>query len=588
MAAIEIIAEIANAHQGDPALAIALGEAALEAGADAIKFQVYTADELLVRAHPRYEHFRRQSFSAEIWARLFGHFAARRARVYADIFGFDALAACRGAAVAGYKIHSSDLANTPLLAAAAADGRPMLLSVGGSTLREIETALAVATGAGVPVTLLHGFQSYPTNVEDSALDRLRFLQAQFGARARIGYADHVAGGDSFATTLPAMAVALGVAVIEKHVTFDRAAKGVDWYSSIEPEEFRIFVADIRRAGAALGGSPLAFAPSEREYRRTVKKHWVTRRALAAGHALAADDLVMKRVAGHAAEPVELDKLVGRPLLRAVGEETPLTRADVPVAVWGCVVARMRSARLPGKALIDMAGVPALAHLLRRVKQIPGLAGIALCTTTEADDDPIAAIGAAEGVYTYRGPVLDVLGRMLGAVEGKGADIVLRITGDDILLDPDYAAEAIAHHRAHNAEYTDLKALPSGTELEVFDAALLRALWASARDRDGTEYLTTYVTASRDQFRTASCPVASRHAQDWRLTLDTPEDLQVIRALLEAMRAAGKPLDYRMDDVADFFERHPGALAANAMVRQRATPIDVHVDLDWSKMAASAP
>jgi spore coat polysaccharide biosynthesis protein SpsF (cytidylyltransferase family) len=256
-------------------------------------------------------------------------------------------------------------------------------------------------------------------------------------------------------------------------------------------------------------------------------------------------------------------------------------------VWACIVARLRSARLPGKALIEIAGLPAIAHLLRRVAQIPGLAGAVLCTTTAEEDEAIAALGARENVRVHRGPVLDVLGRMIGALEGCAADVVLRITGDDILVDPDYAAAAVRHHLACNAEYTDLKALPSGTEVEVFDRALLERLWSAARFREGTEYLTSYVTAQRDQFRTASAPVAARHARDWRLTLDTDEDLAVLRALLEAMQAAGKALDYRMDDIVGFFDAHPEVLALNAAVRQRATPIEVSVELDWARMGARA-
>ncbi len=580
---IEIIAEIANAHQGDPDKALALARAAIDAGADAVKFQVYSADELLVRRHPRYEHFRKQSFDAATWIDLFAALKSAPAKIYADIFGFDVLSICRTAGVAGYKIHSSDLANIPLLAAAADDGKPMLLAVGGSTIREIGTALTTIGATKATATLLHGFQSYPTALEDSELGRISFLIEQFGARARVGYADHIAGDDRFAFTLPAMAIAAGARVIEKHLTFDRGAKGVDWYSSIEPADFARFVTEMRRASSSIGRDPLRFAEAESSYRRTVKKHWVARRDLPEGHLLTADDLVMKRVSDVEAEPVELDKLTGRKLLRTVAEEEIVTRDMVPNAVWGCVIARSKSARLPGKALIDIAGMPALVHLLRRARQIPDLAGIILCTTVEPEDDAIAETGKREGVPVFRGPVLDVLGRVLGAVADREADVVLRITGDDILVEPDYAARAIQHHLATNSEYTDLKKLPSGTELEVFDVALLRALWNSARDRDGTEYLTTYVTANRDQFRLASCPVDPAHARDWRLTLDMPEDLAVITALLEAMRDKGKGIDYRMDDIVEFFENRADVLAMNATVRQRATPIEVNVLLDWSCM-----
>ena len=109
------------------------------------------------------------------------------------------------------------------------------------------------------------------------------------------------------------------------------------------------------------------------------------------------------------------------------------------------------------------------------------------------------------------------------------------------------------------------------------------MWTAAHDSSGTEYLTTYITDHRDQFRTASVPVDERHARRWRLTLDTPEDYRVISALLDGMRARGKALTYRLDDIVEFFEANPHLLEINAQVRQRATPITVHTDLNWKRL-----
>src|SRR5207244_1687634 len=103
-----------------------------------------------------------------------------------------------------------------------------------------------------------------------------------------------------------------------------------------------------------------------------------------------------------------------------------------------------------------------------------------------------------------------------------------------------------HHLSLNAEYSDAKQLPSGTEVEVFDATLLRDIWTLASDNNGTEYLTTYVTSHRSQFRTSSVSVDENHRQSWRLTLDTAEDYELIRKVLEEMRSLGKALTYRLD------------------------------------------
>ena len=579
---IEIVAEVANAHQGNPNTALKIASLAADAGADAVKFQLYSGPELLVRSHPRFEHFTKQAFSEADWAQIFEPLSKRSVKIYADVFGLEAMRIAVGASIAGVKIHSSDLANVPLLEAAADWGGSILLATGGSTAREINAALDIFAGAAIRPVLLHGFQAYPTAVEDSEMNRLLWLKTTYGERADIGYMDHVSGDDSYATTLPAMAIAMGARMIEKHVTLERTAEGIDYYSSIDvPDDFARFVLDMRRAEDALGHAEPSFSDSENHYRVTVKKHWVATRALTKGHVLATDDLVMKRVHEQDPDPVEMDKLLGRALLQDVAEETPLTRAHVSNSVWALIVARFASSRLPGKALIDIAGGPALGHLFERLKQAASVDRIVFCTTTADEDDSLVDLAAAHEIDCYRGPVKDVLGRMLGAIEGQPADLVLRVTGDDILVDPDYVDRAVAHHLATNAEYTDLKALPSGTEVEVFDADLLRTIWTAARDREGTEYLTTYVIEHRDQFRVAYAPVEPQHAHDWRLTLDTPEDLTVVSGLLEAMRGKGKALNYRLDDIVAYFEKNPDALKANADVRQRQTPIEVDVGLNWA-------
>jgi len=340
---------------------------------------------------------------------------------------------------------------------------------------------------------------------------------------------------------------------------------------------------VRRAETAIGDNPEFFTIKEREYRNQVKKQWVTIEALKKGHALSKGDLVMKRTAPSLVETVEWEKFLGRPLLRDCPNEEPLTRSDVPQVVWALVVARMKSARLPGKAMINIAGMPALQHLFERLKQARCIDRIVLCTTKEPEDDILVELAINSGVSWYRGPTDDVLGRMLGAIEGHSVDLILRITGDDILVDPDYVDRAVQYHLQVNAEYSDLKTLPSGTEVEVFDADLLHAIWKAAHDCEGTEYLTNYITRHRDQFRTAKVPVDENHARPWRLTLDTREDCEVIEAFLQTMRRQGKLLSYRLDDIVEFFHSHQELLSINAKVRQPQPQPSICTDLDWKKL-----
>ena len=587
MAQIEIIAEIANAHQGQPETALELALQCARSGADAVKFQVYTAEELLVSSHPRFEHFKKQSFPAATWEDILGKAIEACPSVYCDVFGTASLKVAHSAGVRKFKIHSSDLGNDHLLKLTAQLSDKTLLSAGGATVPEISHALSFFSGMEKgKVILMHGYQSFPTKVEDSSLERIDFLKSVFGDRCEYGYMDHVDGDDPFAMILPLMAVRDDVTTIEKHVTLDRAARGIDYYSSLEPEEFGRFVTLVRRAESAYGTQPHSFTASEKKYRTTMKKHWVAARDMDAGELLQGKDLVMKRVDGVDAAPLKLAQVVGRRLLNACEKDQLIRRNDVRQTVWALPVARFSSSRLPGKALIDAGGMPALVHLMKRLKQSKRLDNIVFCTTRQPEDDQLATLIGDMGIDVHRGQTDDVLARMLGAIKGHEVDVIVRITGDDILVDPDYIDQGIEYHLGNNFEYTDLKDLPSGTEGELFDARLLQDIKDNSNDSSGTEYLTFYVTRNGDQFARGSLPVDPAHLHDWRLTLDTTEDYEVIGSFLNAMREQGKQIDYRLDDIVDFFTRHPEQLAINAKVRQRTDPPNVDATINWRKLAAA--
>jgi len=255
MSKIKVIAEIANAHQGVPKLALKLAEESAKVGADAVKFQIYFADEFLTTAHPKYEHFKKQSFSKITWNQILQETKKFGIEIYADIFGLEAFEVAKSNGIDGYKIHSSDLNNTKLLERLALQDKKVFLATGGSTVLEIKYALnkLLKYERIAEITLLHGFQAYPTKVEDSVLSRLSKLKELFGSKVvKIGYSDHVSGDDKFATILPLMTLAFGVEYIEKHVTLDRNAKGVDYYSSYEPQELNEFIKDLRLAESAIG------------------------------------------------------------------------------------------------------------------------------------------------------------------------------------------------------------------------------------------------------------------------------------------------------------------------------------------------
>ncbi len=588
---VKIIAEIANAHQGNPELALELARASIEAGADAVKFQVYFAEELLVGTHSRFEHFKNQSFSEDDWDKIFEKVCKFGSEVYADVFGAKAIAVAAKYDLDGLKIHSSDLTNTSLLNKAAKYKRKLFLAVGGSTILEIKYALDRLANAGCSsrIVLMHGFQAYPTKVEHAALCRLKMLKEYFGDSVSLGYSDHADAETDFSLFLPLISLPFEVRYIEKHVTLDRASRGVDYYSSYEPDELANFIECVRVAEKAIGDKPLCFSQSEKVYRKTVKKQWVAARDMQKGDVINESDLVMLRTED-SVNGAAYESLIGSKLVCDVAKEQVISRNDIKNRILAVVVARSDSSRLPGKAVCPINGEPAISHLLNRLERAKDkgfLDTIAFCTTTEPSDDKLVTIASKHSCFVYRGSVEDVLARMMLAIDDHhDHNIVLRVTGDDLLIDPDYLHKTIEHHLKSNAHYTDAKQLPSGTEVEVFDSEILKLIYELSHDSSGSEYLTNYIVSNADQFHLASLPVPGRHAKNYRLTLDTKQDYEVIKNILEYFESIGLKYDYTLDDICEYFENYPKAQAANRTVRQKTTPLTVDTRINWGNYTRS--
>lgn len=275
-----IIAELSANHNGSLDHALKIVAAAAEAGANAIKLQTYTADTLTIASdRPEFQvrgtiwegetlHslYLKAALPWEWHEPLFA--AARRLGMQALSTPFDASAVAflERLGVDLFKVASSELVDIPLLEAVGATGRPTLLSTGMGTEAEIDEALAALRGAGCPdVCLLKCTAAYPSRIDEANLASVPRIASRFGALP--GLSDHTMG-----TTVPVVATALGVKVIEKHLTLRRADGGPDSAFSLEPDEFAEMVRAVRDAEAALGRA--VFEPTEserrpREFRRSL-------------------------------------------------------------------------------------------------------------------------------------------------------------------------------------------------------------------------------------------------------------------------------------------------------------------------------
>jgi sialic acid synthase SpsE len=287
-----IVAEVASAHQGDVDICKELVEKVGRSGADAIKFQKFTAEELVV-AGPSRKHFKEIEFSDTEWREVFSVAKKFNWEILADVFDVGSCDLMNELGASAFKIHSTDLTNPYLISHVAEKEKPILLGVGGGTNEEIRGAIETIRSYGKgSIILVHGFQAYPTKLEDTNLKLIQTLGEVFGLN--VGYHDHVDAESEMALFLPCMAIPFGATIIEKHVILDRSGKGLDYQSALTPEEFKKMVGNVRDFERAVGSGKIELSAAEKKYREEVRKNIVAKTNIPAKTVIKLEMLAFKR------------------------------------------------------------------------------------------------------------------------------------------------------------------------------------------------------------------------------------------------------------------------------------------------------
>ncbi|MDO9534493.1 MAG: N-acetylneuraminate synthase family protein [Bacillota bacterium] len=314
-----IIAEAGVNHNGSPEMAKKLVDAAREAGADAVKFQLFKTEDLIA---PGNHSAQREILSAlELTAgdlKCLKEYCSDAITFLCSPFDYQSACLLDQIGVPAFKVGSGEISNLPLLEIIASFRKPVILSTGMSGLKEIEEALEVLSG--VPVALLHCTTDYPARYKDLHLNVIHTLKPAFGRI--VGYSDHSPGLEA-----PIAAAALGYKIIEKHLTLDRKLPGPDHRASLEPWEFKKMVEGIRRVEKMLGKTLKKATAREEEMKRKVRKSLYLAQNLPAGHSITPEDLVSLRpLAG--IEPDRWGEVLGRKLKGSKPKGQPLYWHDL--------------------------------------------------------------------------------------------------------------------------------------------------------------------------------------------------------------------------------------------------------------------
>jgi N,N'-diacetyllegionaminate synthase len=322
-----IIAEAGVNHNGDPNLAKQLIEKAAAAGAGAVKFQTYHAENLVTctaekagyqkntsgSEESQYEMLKKLELPDNVFQELSDYAKEQNILFLSTPFDEESVDLLDRIGVPAYKISSGEITNFPLLKKIAGKKKPVILSTGMATLGEVEAAFHYLKKQGAhDVILLHCTTSYPAALPSVNLRAIQTLQCAF--QVPVGYSDHTLG-----IVIPIAAVAMGACVLEKHFTLDKSMSGPDHKASLEPDGLRAMVETIRDVESALGNGYKKPNEEEELIKKVARRSIVARQDIASGSFLKESDLIIKRP-GTGIEPKYWESLLQRKTLSPIQKD----------------------------------------------------------------------------------------------------------------------------------------------------------------------------------------------------------------------------------------------------------------------------
>jgi N,N'-diacetyllegionaminate synthase len=317
---IIIIAEAGVNHNGSIDTAKKMIDIADNAGADFVKFQTFKAEALVNRTatkadyqkkltgdhESQFDMIKKLELNRSAHEELISYCEYKKVQFLSAAFDHDSIDLLAELNVPLYKIPSGELTNMPYLRHIGSIGKPVIMSTGMATLKEVRTALNIIYEAGTErdqITVLHCNTEYPTSMTDVNLNAMLTMRDKLGVK--VGYSDHTLGVE-----IPIAAVALGATVIEKHFTLDRTLPGPDHAASLEPHELNTMVTSIRNIEKAMGDGQKKPSPSELKNIHIVRKSIVAKKTIQKGEVFSTENLSVKRP-GKGISPMEWDHMLGQ-------------------------------------------------------------------------------------------------------------------------------------------------------------------------------------------------------------------------------------------------------------------------------------
>lgn len=235
-----------------------------------------------------------------------------------------------------------------------------------------------------------------------------------------------------------------------------------------------------------------------------------------------------------------------------------------------VQARMTSTRLPGKVLKEVLGKPLLQYQVERLRQVKLADEIIIATTINMTDQPIVEFCEQFGIPYFRGSEKDVLSRYYYAAKDAHADVIVRITADCPVIDPQVIDKVVSYYYSHQADYDYVSnaltsTYPIGMDTEVFSYKVLHEAYCEAREQPDREHVTPFIYRQPDRYRLANVAY-ERNESFRRLTVDTIEDFELIKRIIEVLYPINP--QFLLEDILEILQCNIEWSLINSKVKQK--------------------
>ena len=533
-----LICELANSHGGDPQRLVKLVQALGKVNYSrlGVKFQPLSPSTMSLPDYEWHSAYEKLHFSPSVWRDIFGEARKEIGDIWLDVLDRYAveIASEHLSDITGIKLQPSVLDNREVYADLKTldlSDQTLLVNVSGHELSEIKPIIGKFLNLDVKRLVLQlGFQSYPTKLKDTSLNKIAVLRNTF-PKQLLCFADHCDGQHAFAFRIPLLATVLGCDFIEKHVCLSRAEAEYDFHSALEVSELQVLASELELAATCFASDFVS--ESEAYYLKSTLQIPVVRTILHKGQLVSEGDVVYRRTAQSGLMKKSIEELQNdRSILNtSIEQYSPIPHSAFQRATVGAVVAcRLKSSRLKRKAVLPIQGMSSVERCLMNCKMFSDVDVVVLATSSLEEDSVLRNHTLNGEVEFWQGDPDDVIRRYVEACDVFGIDVIVRVTADCPVVSPEITTFLLQRHFSCGADYTAVREGAVGTCAEIYNVEALRRILEFIGEAEYSEYMTYYLRNNADIFKVEIADLPSDLVRDYRLTLDFQEDLELFERL----------------------------------------------------------